>query len=124
MQSFITKQTLTNRAEPKLRYSGIHHFHGFKTEVFVAPNGLVVHASMQYPSSRAEIFIFRQELQTYLLMTRKSSDDRNIDDNEDNSGLNGSWSILYDKGCISIQREIRSFIPMEKQPQRPLYTAD
>lgn len=74
----------------------------------------MVYASKHYPGLRADIFIFRHKLQTRLPMTRKLFDDSEIDDGENDGDLDGSWGFLFDEGYISIQREIRSFIPKKK----------
>lgn len=106
--------------ESKLHISGKHRLYRYKTEVSVSFNELAVFISSHFSGFKEDLAIFNAMSAKHKLFTLKRSDESDTSDDESESN---SWGILLDKGFVSVDCSVLSFIPRKKNSGRPLTTA-
>lgn len=84
------------------------------------PPGLTIFASERHPESRADISIFSAEKQQHLDLQKKQDKDVNVLDLLCQGTFATSQRILFDRGYVDVQRDVRAFVPKERLPRRPL----
>lgn len=119
-----TNRPQGNQLESKLYYSGKHHLYGYKVEVSVSPLGFALHISKHYPGSKADISIFRQEMENHKLFTKKSNGAISAVNSVPLQSSAQSWAILFDKGYTAIEKEVVAEVPKKKPPKQSLTTVE